>query len=211
MIGAGRGSMLLLVILGCVRCTPSDPLAAWTARVQQYVLKQGHGDPLVLRETVTWGSTRTLRPAELKLTALNTTGVDAFTGESDDVVGVYVGMATSGGRPWMFFLVGVNHRGARPMEIRDIRLTGFSLSEDPGRWDWVFSPMDASATARYRIRPSDVAKSAGSGNDTVVCFPDPLDVYEFKISGERISVVEQRSGARWTVRLTAVNSAPTRR
>ncbi len=176
----------LFVVAGCM---PTDPITLWQDRLARYIEHEGNGDPVVLRDQPDLHSPRRDRPSQITFAA--------SPSSRRDVRGLLVGVRSVGTEPWYFFLVGITrHRGKVFSRTEDVRLVAFTPAGDKLRWR-VSPPHDASLQ-QYRSGRID---AAGAGASPYTGFPSPLDIYHLALSEGVATVTEQRSGAKWRLRL----------
>jgi hypothetical protein len=110
-----------------------------------------------------------------------------------DVTGLLLGRQTLGGRHWYLFIVGIVQRESyRPVAIRDMRLVAFSTGG--ALPDWRLGAADPRSLAQYRDAYT---------HQKPVRFPADDDSYGVETAGDQVKVREVRSGAEWTLPLTA--------
>ena len=180
---------LVWVLFVAAGCTPTDPITFWQDRLARYIEHQGNGDPTLLRDQPDLHSPRRYRPSQITFAASPSSRYD--------VRGVLVGVRNVGTEPWYFFLVGTTrHSGNAFSPTEDVRLIAFTPAGDKLRWR-VSPPHDA-PLQQYRSGRIGAARAGASAQTG---FPSPLDIYHLAISESVATVTEQRSGAKWRLRL----------
>jgi hypothetical protein len=118
-------------------CSADQPINAWQQRFTDYTMKQGNGDPSVLRESAELRSTRSIRPAQIRFDHddIASPGLPPFV-DRFDVHGVLVGQHTDGRNPTFFFLVGVVERpySGRAARVEDVRLVSCTVRDRTHHW-----------------------------------------------------------------------------
>lgn len=194
------GSVLTLAVPLLSGCAASAPLPAWQARVGELVGNEGHGDPNVLLRLPYQSAGATDRPARI---TVGVTDIFVGLGDTRDVQGVLLGCRRAAGGVWYLFLVGV----VRPVPpgdgapyagrgIEDIRLAALQVADGP--LDWRVAGPDPAALEQYR-RERD---RMGMLDRPDSAFPGAGDLFRLEVDGDVVVAREQRSGARWTLRLT---------
>jgi hypothetical protein len=196
-------ALLLLLLGGCA----ANPIKAWQASLEEYVLEQGNGDPNVLR-------TMDRSPAEgdFSLIGARYAGIPFVLPRRTDANGVLLGHRTLDGRAWYVFLVGtVEYRGAFvdfPLDdprLTDIRLIAMCASG--GAFDWMVGASDDVAIDHYcrpqleTWRRSNPSRAEATAAPTV--FPTPADDFHLDVALEAVTVLDDHSQARWTLPLEA--------
>jgi hypothetical protein len=179
-------------------CAGKGPILAWQNSLEQYVRQEGHGDPNILRDTRDLHSRQRARPARITFGKLDVPsgGAPPFV-EFRDVNGVLLDQRKVGPNHWYFFLVGVvKPRGSG---IEDVRLVAFSPGESELKWKT--SPPDPKALSLYLASLPNIRQSSLSDRMLGALFPPPTDVYRLDITGDRVTVIENRSGVVWRLRL----------
>ena len=166
---------LIAMSVGCGggRATVND----WQRQVEQYVELRGHGDPNVLRDA----DERSGWP----VIAVN--GGD-HPEQSTDVVGLLVGQATVGAKPWMVFLVASVSR----LEVEEVRVAALSTTGQGLAWRLGSSDSRALQTYHRTHR-----REGGYPP-----WPGRVERYELSVAGDTVTVTERTSGARWQLMLT---------
>jgi len=196
---------LILVPVGALAasgCASRNPLAAWQARVTDYVVRQGHGDPNVLRDLVDMQPRNGLRPGRMTIGELgiSSTGPTPRAG-TRDVQGVVLGGRTVQSRRWFLFLVGVIARTNNSRtDLEDLRVAAFSAERDAVHW--IVTPPDAEALQAYLTAAKTNVAAAGREQPNST-FPGPFDAYRLEAAGNVMTVTEEHSGATWTLQLQA--------
>lgn len=194
------GGVLTLAVPLLCGCAASVPLPAWQARVGEWIGNDGHGDPNVLLRLPYQRAGATDRPARVMVGA---TDIVVGLGDTRDMQGVLLGCRRATGGVWYVFLVGLvrsmPHDGGAlhgGRGIEDVRLVALQVAD--GQLGWRVAEPDPAALERYRgerdrmwmiDRPDSV-------------FPGAGDLFRLEVDGDVVAVHEQRSGARWTLRLT---------
>lgn len=170
---------LLAALVGGCASTSSAPVSVptWQESVENYVRKEGNGDPSVLRN-MTWS------PGQKGFSVLSA----AQPAQATDVHGILLAHPAAGGRTWFVFLVGQVEK----QDVKDLRLA--ALSSRGSELDWKLTPADPKALARYRQhRQTDPKKT--------VAFPRASDLFDVSATGGRVTVTDRASGAQWSVNL----------
>jgi len=165
-------------------------LRVWQQQLEQYIVREGNGDPAVVSQMRVARSRDVLRPARITFSALD---VDASTPSRDgwDLEGVLIGKQTSGTRNWYVFLVGlVAREGYRPSSLDDVRVLGLSSHES--KFSWEASTPNMQAVQRYR---------AAYGASVPVRFPGDTDWFRMTGAQDCVRVVEARSQSQWSLLL----------
>lgn len=180
-----RGLCIIGLTLVCGCAGRPATISSWKQTVEEYVWKEGNGDPGVLRQ-VTWNATDK---------GFSVLGGD-LPEKSTDVHGVLLGHRPIGGKPWFVFLVGQVEK----RNVKDIRLAAMSWN---GKAEWKVSGADTEALGQYRQYRERMAKEAAAtnGSKVAVPFPGGEDVFELGATGNRAEAVHKQSGARWGVGL----------
>lgn len=189
--------VLLAAALVATGCAARPPLVAWRESLYGYVQREGHGDPMVLRDLPELRSPDRVRPGQI---------VYGEIGVGDrDVQGIFVGHRAVGEGVWFFFVVGVMERKSGGFtQLEDVRLAAFSPRG--AAWDWRMSGADAETANTYATSK----KTTGilhRGQVHGAAFPHPGDDYELTVEGMHARVRERRSGAQWALRLDEAASA----
>ena len=166
-------------------------LGTWQREVTAYISREGRGDPGVLSQTRALHARDVLRPARITFDALD---VDAIVPGRDgwDLRGVLIGKQTDSAHSWYVFLVGIVARaGYRPSSIDDIRPVALSAQGEKLAWNVGIANTDA--VQRYR---------AAFGGSAPTVFPGDTDRFTMEVSGDRVSVIETQSAARWLLQLS---------
>ncbi|MEW6197486.1 MAG: hypothetical protein AB1601_02310 [Planctomycetota bacterium] len=198
-IGKTGAALALAVPLLC-GCAASAPLPTWQARVGEWIGNDGHGDPNVLLKLPYERAGAGDRPARITVGA---TDIVVGLGETRDVQGVLLGCRRVAGAGWYVFLVGVVRPvppddGAPPggQAIEDVRLVALQAAD--GQLDWRVAEPDPAALEQYR-RARDRMWMLDRPDSA---FPGAGDLFRLEVDGDVVTAREQRSGARWTLRLT---------
>ncbi len=181
---------------GIVGCT-AKPIDAWQDSLSEYIAKEGHGDPNVLRETPQLRSASALRPAPIKFSKLDVRsfGLPPFV-ERWDVHGVMLDPAKTDAGQYAF-LVGVVKRpygGSSTLE--DMRLAVFHVKRDGAHWR--VSEPDGGALQRY-LDALAADPDALNLHPTHQVFPAMDDVFSLEVQGDTLVATDARSGATWRV------------
>jgi hypothetical protein len=200
-----RPSVLALLLLagGCA----ANPLKAWQASLEEYVVNQGNGDLNVLRN-------RDRAPSEndFSLIGASTGGVPFLAPVRTDANGFLLGLRSFHDRSWYVYLVGtVKYHGtfaAFPLDdprLTDIRIA--AVSGAGGAFDWLVSLPDAAALAGY-CRPQLEAwrlshPSRAEATEAPTRFPTAADDFRLDVAPQALTVLDHHSKAQWTLPLDA--------
>jgi len=193
---AAACSLSLLALCGC---SVKDPIDAWQDSLTDYVARQGHGDPAVLRDLPQLRSSSSLRPAMIQFSKIDLPGfglppfVDRW-----DVHGVMLDSksGTTAGYPFMIGVVKRPYSG--PSTIEDIRLVVFQVDRDD--FHWRLSRPDPEALRRYVDGAAENPRRLPA-HPTHQVFPAIDDVFEYELNGDQAVARDVCSGATWRVEL----------
>lgn len=162
-------------------------VARWQEALCRFVVQKGDGDPAVVAEASAMRPADELRPTRVRFGVLDVEA-DMPGRNGWDVQAVLVGREAGS----FVFLVGIIGRyGYVPTGIQDLRLVG--LSAQDGRLRWDVGDAGAAAVQRYRETFRPFAAQ----------FPADTDRFTMQAAGPRVTVREQRSGAEWSLQLSA--------
>lgn len=165
-------------------------VSIWQDQLCEYISQAGEGDEAVLSELRGLRARNAFRPARITFGVLD---ADADPPERHgwDVQGVLVGAYKSRIGTRYVFVVGiVGYTGYVPTRIQDIRVV--MLSRAARALDWETSATAPMAVARYR----QTFEGPGAKR-----FPAADDNFRMVASRDRVSVLEIRSGARWSLKV----------
>ena len=176
--------------LGCFGCASQDPLPVWKERLGRYVVREGRGDPSVLRELSAIGSADSPRSA-LAVFSAPCASPPTLVDDAKNVDGVLLGVYMVDGSQWYVFAVGVSDQpDGLPAVLEEVRLMAFSLRGDTFAWrEEVASPQ--------RL----IGYKRGAPRTWGRPFPGPTDDFIAVQRGAHLDVTEMRSGTRFTLDL----------
>ena len=176
----------LALLLGA--CAQS-PIGTWQGEVERFTLERGNGDLNALRMASDDGDRFDFVDRRARL-------LEMFPSNRRDVHALVLGMHTLGDAPWQVFIVGVvRYSGtlARfPLgnpRVEDIRLA--AVQNDGNGFRWRMGEGDKVQLARY--------VGAQEGKDST--FPSAQDRWKVRFDGPAVRVVDERSGAAWSLSL----------
>lgn len=181
--------ILISIGLGCAGCGSSVTVSEWQAALDQFAAEHANDDLSFLREHDGDSSARTFAV------------LGANTPEkSTDITGVLLGRRAIGAREWLVFLLG----RVKKREVEDIRLA--LRSDDDGPAAWVVGDDDDGGLKKYRTHKDDQWRARHAGRESpprhTFEFPSEEDVFGLDVRGQQVIAVEERSGARWTVKVS---------
>ena len=202
--------LLASMLVGCASRAPQSPdatapttagleerkalelIGIWRGDLAAY-LQRGQGEwSTRLSQLRDLRTRRGPRPGRIVFASL-AAGGDIRRADAWDVTGLLLGRQTLGGRHWYLFIVGIVERKRyRPVTIRDMRLV--ALSSGGALPDWRLGAAYGESLERYRHAYT---------HQRPVRFPAADDGYRIETAGYQVSVRERRSGAEWTLLLTA--------
>lgn len=192
---------LLLLGGGCA----ANPIKAWQAHLEAYVVDQGNGDLNALRRP-------DRRPSENDFDMIGASrgGFGFIAPVRTDANGVLLGLEHFRDRNWYVYLVGtVKYHGSFvdfPMEdpqLTDIRVA--AVTGSGGGFDWLVSEPDPAALQRYTEpqleawRASHPSRAEATKSPTR--FPTSGDDFRIEVGPAVITVDDEHSGARWILPL----------
>lgn len=179
-------------------CASRPPLVAWQDALTSYIAREGHGDPMVIRDLPELRSPHRARPAQIVFGEI---GIGGESGAPRDVQGVFVGQRPVAGSNWFFFVVGVMERKSRGYtQLEDLRLVAFTPRRN--QLCWRLSPRDPRISDVY-LATRSASGILDRGRVRGAAFPHGLDVYELDVNGKIATVRERRSGAGWELTFDA--------
>jgi len=188
-------ALTLGMILTC-GCSSQAPLAAWQDALSAHIAREGHGDPMVIRDLPDLRSPHRARPGQIIF------GEIGISGDRErDVQGVFIGHRQVAGATWFFWVVGVMQRkSGGHTDLEDLRLLAFSPQR--GQLRWRLSHRDPRTAEAYVF-----SRAAGGllhrGQVRGAAFPNIQDAYDLTLTGPVARVRERRSGAHWELNLSA--------
>jgi hypothetical protein len=201
-------TLLLLLAGGCA----ANPIKAWQAHLEAYVVEQGNGDLNVLRRP-------DRKPSENDFTMIGAShgGVGFIAPVRTDANGVLLGLRRFREHHWYVYLVGtVEYRGSFvdfPMddpELTDIRLA--AVTGAGGDFEWLISEPNAEALARYIVPQVDAWRASHPSRDEADAaptrFPTPGDDFHLDVGPRAIAAQDRHSGAAWTLPLESADPGP---
>jgi hypothetical protein len=201
-------ALLLLLAGGCA----ADPIKAWQASLEEYVVEQGNGDLNALRRP-------DRRPSDNDFTMIGAShgGFGFIAPKRTDANGVLLGLRQFRDRSWYVYLVGtVTYRGSFvdfPQDdprLADIRLAAVTNADGP--FEWLISAPDAEALAQYtapQLEAWRASHESRSGATTAPTrFPTPADDFHLEVGPQAITAQDRHSGAAWTLPLDGADEGP---
>lgn len=192
------GLVLATLVSGC---QSASPIGVWQERLTAYISGQGNGDPTVLRNAPDLRSAQSLRPAEVRFSAIDIpgAGVPGFR-STRDVQGVLVGRATPRNRAYFIFVVGVNERAGRgSWEVDDLRLVAFDVRGQ--EIFWRVSPEDPKVLQHYLSATQPPARRRLFRHPDHQTFPRLDDVFKLEVHNGVAVVTEVHSQTVWRLTL----------
>lgn len=181
---------VLLLCVGCGSGTRNVTIPLWQKNIEQYVTREGGGDPAVLRDMKLPDDRR----------GYNMIGSDR-PAESADANGVLLGFRQVNGRNWFIYLVGL----VRKERVEQIRLA--ALTTDDGKFVWALGDADEEALRKYRDYNNRLwhlrFPQRGDPPQGYLGFPRPEDQFELALKDAQIIVVHPASGAEWELKIPA--------
>ena len=195
-----------LTVLTAAGCTVG-PITAWQESLETFVAHQGNGDPNVLRSM-------DRSPSESDYGVIGKReGVYIISPRRTDAHGELIGHERFNERNWFIFLVGIVQYTGRafvgfPMDdprVTDIRLVAFSGAD--GKSHWLVSPPDVEARLAYAQPQIDLWQRSHErrrrAEEAPTVFPTPRDHLRLTVDPDAVSVVDEHSGARWSLAIPA--------
>lgn len=182
-------AMLSALCAGCGGSSRPVTMDTWRSSAIKFTADQANGDSAALRETSIGG-------VPSSFAVIGAKSPDAST----DVAGVLLGRRSIQGRDWLLFLVGTTTK----RQITDVHVA--MMSDGPGQTEWREGPPDPAALKAYRdagLSKYRVADSKGKTTPQPEWFPREQDAFSLEVSGDRASVTDRNSGAKWTLSLAA--------
>lgn len=175
-------------------CASRPPLAAWQDALSAHIAREGHGDPMVIRDLPDMRSPHRMRPGQIVF------GEIAIGGDKErDVQGIFVGHRPVDGSTWFFFVVGVMERKSGGYtQLEDVRLVAFTPQR--GQLNWRISERDPRIADVY-VTSRTVTGLLHRGQVPGAAFPHVQDTYDLTVNGPMAKVRERRSGAQWELNL----------
>lgn len=186
-------ALLLLCLAcagGCGSGRRSVTIPAWQKNVEQYVKREGNGDPTILRDVRLPDSRR----------GYSMLGSDR-PAESTDANGVLLGFRDISGRNWFIYLVGL----VKQQRVEEIRLA--ALTFDADKLTWKLGRADPQALEKYRTFKQKQWRERfpqrGLPPPEYLGFPTADDHFQLTVSDGQVTVVNPSSGAQWELNLAS--------
>lgn len=182
-------AMLSALCAGCGGSSRPVTMDTWRSSAIKFTTDQANGDSAALRDTSIGGVPSTFAVIGAK-------SPDAST----DVAGVLLGRRSVQGRDWLVFLVGSTTK----RQVTDIHVA--MMSDGTGPTEWREGVSDAAALKAYRDAGASkyrMPDSTGKPLPKPEWFPREQDAFSLEVSGDRVSVTDRNSGAKWTLSLAA--------
>ncbi len=183
-------TIVLVLIVGCGnRAGQPVSLNQWQQDFDQFVAGQNNDDISFLRKL----------NGPAKYSQFGSLGGDD-PNESTDVVGIYLGRTPLAGTDWLVFLIAQVEKG----RVTDIRVG--LRSDVPGHDRWMLSDKNSKGLQTYndfqlrRWQRQHSGRTDPPHGDRI--FPAESDVFRLDVGDKSVgilSVVEGKSGARWTI------------
>jgi hypothetical protein len=185
---------LLLLVAGCGSTSRNVTIPVWQKNVEQYVQKEGKGDPTVLRDVTLSESRR----------GYGVIGSDRPE-KSTDANGVLLGHRQIQGRNWFIYLVGL----VKEQKVQEIRLA--AMTTDGTHFEWKLGAADSEALHKYRAYNDRLwhqrFPQRGMAPPQYLGFPLPDDDFQLSVTETMITATHPASGARWTLNLASAPAA----
>lgn len=183
---------LMAGMMGC--SSKRVTMHAWQGELDEFAATHADGDLIFLREDAGGGiggdGAGSLRQQFGVLAAKS-------PDDSTDVMGVLLGRRNIQGEDWLVFLIG----SVKQRIVQDIRVA--LRSDSPTQSKWLLGRADSASVAQYRRFKQDPWLSANPNQKqapaALLGFPSEQDVYQLETAGNTVSVLESKSGARWTL------------
>jgi hypothetical protein len=190
---------ILVVVVTLTGCGTSQPIDRWQKGLTNFTVKQGHGDPTILRESAELRSPDSARPGQIRFSEIDIPGVGLrpFT-TMRDVHGVLLGQ--EGGT--FFFLLGVVSRPPNgPARVEDVRIAACHLLGT--KHECRFSPPDPQALNRYLNQDDSLAGDRVERHPVHRTFPLLDDDFRLDVADGVVTVTESHCRAVWRLRTDA--------
>ncbi len=198
---SGTWALSLVLLAGC-----ANPVKAWQSSLEVYVADHGNGDLNVLRNR-----DRDPSASDFGLLGAASGGIPFLAPRRTDADAVLVGLRTLSGGSWYVFLLGtVQYKGTVsnfPIDnanLGDIRIAAVT-GGGGGPFRWMVSDPDPAALEAYRRPQVEAWRRRDPGhldaNDAPTVFPTPKDKLRMTGDATAITVVDDHSGAQWTLPL----------
>ncbi|MHC4219735.1 MAG: hypothetical protein ACYSU7_14940 [Planctomycetota bacterium] len=199
---------LLLLAGGCA----ANPIKAWQASLEEYVVNHGNGDLNVLRRP-----DRNPSESDFPLIGASRSGVLFIAPVRTDANGELLGLERIRDRNWYVYLVGfVEYRGSfvdfpsDDAHLTDIRIA--AVTGTGGEFEWLVSEQDADALHRYCGPQVEAWRQShpDRAQDTTAPtrFPTPADDLQMIVAPPALTVTDEHSRAKWTLSLETRNDTP---
>jgi hypothetical protein len=198
-------ALLLLLAGGCA----ANPIKAWQAHLEEYVVDQGNGDLNALRRP-------DRKPSENDFTMIGASrgGVGLVSPMRTDANGVLMGLGQFRERHWYVYLVGtVKYRGSfvdfprDDPQLTDIRLA--AVTTTGGAFEWLISQPNAEALQRYAAPQLEAWRASHPSRTEATTaptrFPTPADDFHLEVGPEAVTARDRHSGAVWTLPLESAD------
>ncbi|MHC4414973.1 MAG: hypothetical protein ACYS0G_06800 [Planctomycetota bacterium] len=194
-------AVLILVAGGC----SANPIRAWQASLEEYVVTEGNGDPNILRS-----EDRPPSESDFGLIGAKGGGLPFISPRRTDANGVLLGLRNARDRDWYVYLVGtVEYRGSFvdfPLDdprVTDIRLIAFSIRGGEFAWG-VGEPHEAAVEQYCRPQLETWRRSHPSragATQAPTSFPTRKDVFRLEVAPLLMVAIDEHSQARWMLQL----------
>jgi len=182
-------------------CQSASPIGVWQERLTAFISSEGNGDPNVLRNAPQLRSAQSLRPAEIRFSALDIGGAGFLSLRSTrDVQGVLVGHGSDRNRAYYIFMVGVNERRVGgSWEVDDVRLVAFDVRGQD--ISWRVSPPDPQSLQHYLSSTQPPVRRRLFRHPAHQTFPRLDDVFKLDLQSGVAIVTEVHSQTVWRLNL----------
>jgi hypothetical protein len=174
---------LLSLLCGCQQKVSLD---TWKQSVEHYVWDQANGDPTSLRDLPTQGPWK-------GYAVISDNGPDSST----DINGLLLGHRQVGPNPYFIFLVGIVEK----QQVADIRLA--ALRPSPSGFQWRITEKNQQAFDAYHHFHDSAWRALypnrATGPWAHTSFPCEADNFKLSITGQRVAVTHEQSGANWSL------------
>lgn len=204
------GVALAMILGGCSSPHSGPPLQVWQSSVEEYIEVEAAGDPGALRNTRD-------RPSRMEFGVISAKTSGLAVGETrTDVNGVLLGHRRINDEWWFIFLVGVvNYEGnfsSFPLDNPQLETVELMALHAGGTsYRWARGGPSAEALARYCAGQLEVWRAShperAHAGACETQFPTDRDRLVLTVEGDRAVVVDENTGARWSLSVAPVTVA----